>query len=169
MNRTFGGLADGLTKLTAELPEQPPRTELVEIVASTRLLALRAEFVSRLYEACAPNTTAAGRSAALLGARALLGTATALVRQQEARYRVPVARSGGWRPNPTSYVFGYIWTVSSLYYWWRDLGRAERGSKEATHSPCYLNLQVWHRSTANLVLCTSARSADPLAWGSIHL
>lgn len=36
--------------------------------------------------------------------------------------------------------FGYLWTVHSLYYWWRDFGRAERKSAEAAFSPCYLNL-----------------------------
>ena len=41
----------------------------------------------------------------------------------------------------TADSYGYLWTVSSLYYWWRDLGQAERGSLEAAVSPCYLNTQ----------------------------
>jgi len=31
--------------------------------------------------------------------------------------------------------------VHSLYFWWREYGRAERGSVEAAASPCYLNHQ----------------------------
>ena len=35
--------------------------------------------------------------------------------------------------------FGYLWSVHSLYYWWRDQGLAEQGSFESELSPCYLN------------------------------
>lgn len=38
--------------------------------------------------------------------------------------RVPVERIGGWRLNPTVYTYGYLWTVHSLFYWWRDFGKS---------------------------------------------
>ena len=44
-----------------------------------------------------------------------------------------------WRDNPTVYRYGYLWSVHSLYYWWRDQGIAEAGSLQAAYSPCYLN------------------------------
>jgi hypothetical protein len=44
-----------------------------------------------------------------------------------------------WRDNPTVYRYGYLWSVHSLYYWWRDQGIAEAGTVQAASSPCYLN------------------------------
>jgi hypothetical protein len=43
-----------------------------------------------------------------------------VVRERERFYRAPLQRIAGWRENPTVYGFGYLWTVHSLYYWWRD-------------------------------------------------
>ena len=73
-------------------------------------------------------------------ARAAIEAAAAVVARREAAYRVPPARVAGWRWNPTAYDFGYLWTPSSLLYWWRDYGIASRSSPEA-RSPCYLNYQ----------------------------
>jgi hypothetical protein len=44
------------------------------------------------------------------------------------------------RPNPTAYDYTYVWTVHSLYYWWRDVGLVERKSVEAKLDLCYLNI-----------------------------
>jgi hypothetical protein len=44
-----------------------------------------------------------------------------------------------WRENPTVYRFTYLWSVHSLYFWWRDQGIAESGSMQSAYSPCYLN------------------------------
>lgn len=138
MNTTFTALAAQLAQIGAAVP---PSAELDDISGAARMLALRAEFVLLLYAACAPHATAAARKSNLAAARALLtGRAAPLVSRQ--RYAVDVRRVGAWRENPTSYSYGYLWTVSSLYYWWRELGRAERGSAEATISPCYLNTQA---------------------------
>ena len=37
---------------------------------------------------------------------------------------MPLERIAGWRQNPTVYTYGYLWTVHSLFYWWRDLGKS---------------------------------------------
>jgi hypothetical protein len=58
------------------------------------------------------------------------------VKSREPRYRVRPERIAGWGPNPTAYGFGYLWTVRSLYYFWRDEGQAV----DAPRSPCYLNI-----------------------------
>lgn len=50
-----------------------------------------------------------------------------VVSEREAKYRSPLERSAGWREGPTVYGFGYLWTVHSLYYWWRDQVRRELG------------------------------------------
>jgi hypothetical protein len=59
-----------------------------------------------------------------------------LVKAHESNYRVPVDRIAGFRPNPTAYSYGYLWTVRSLHYWWRDEGKAV----DAPVSPCYMNV-----------------------------
>ncbi len=62
-----------------------------------------------------------------------------MVARRESFYRVPWQRVAEWRDNPTVYRFGYLWSVHSLYYWWRDQGLTEQGSLQSEHSPCYLN------------------------------
>jgi hypothetical protein len=79
---------------------------------------------------------------------AAITAAQTVVTRREAAYRVPAWRIAGWRganaaapmdQGPTSYGFGYLWTVHSLFYWWRDYGQVIGGSLEAQLSPCYLN------------------------------
>ena len=67
------------------------------------------------------------------------------------------------RPNPTAYEYSYLWTVHTLFFWWREFGRTQaqlglapgqgqpegqgeaggvgskRGALVAQLSPCYLN------------------------------
>lgn len=72
-----------------------------------------------------------------------------IVSERESAYRVPVERIAGWRTNPTAYckslisieviAYAYLWTVHSLFYFYRDLGKAWDGSIDA-FSPCYLNI-----------------------------
>ena len=41
------------------------------------------------------------------------------------RGQVPVHRIGGWRTDgPTAYTNMYLWTVSTLFYMWRDAAKA---------------------------------------------
>jgi hypothetical protein len=137
-----------------------------ELRDAMRLLSLRAQHVALLYEATSPEVltaasssssssssgsgggggsggqeaAAAGRRAALLlEARGVLEAATAVVRAREARYQAPLGRVAGWRENPTVYHFDFLWTVKSLYYWWREQGQAEARSWAARYSWCYLN------------------------------
>lgn len=79
--------------------------------------------------------TDAGRLA-LSRAQKALDRSIEIVSAQEKLYRMDAAYLGGWRTNPTSYSFMYLWTVKSLHYWWRDEGKAV----ETPISPCYLNI-----------------------------
>lgn len=141
INNTFGGVAAELRAIADGATASPTASLLHELADASTLLAWRAEFVATLYAATAPRVSASDRKAAFARARAILSRAAALVAARESQYRVDAARIGGWRRNPTAYEYGYLWTVHSLYYWWRDLGQAERGSLEAALSPCYLNSQ----------------------------
>jgi hypothetical protein len=37
------------------------------------------------------------------------------------------------------YTYGYLWTVHSLFYFWRDYGKALDSNIDEI-SPCYLNI-----------------------------
>ena len=65
-----------------------------------------------------------------------LDAALPIVARREAAYRVDADRIAGWRNGPTAYEYGYLWTVRSLFFWWRDEGKAV----DAPVSPCYLNI-----------------------------
>jgi hypothetical protein len=102
-----------------------------------KMTALRAKQVHGLYDYVdmRNDSSSAPRLARLATARKALDDAAALVKTRETKYRVPADRIAGWGNNPTSYEFGYLWTVRSLMFWWRDEGKAI----DAPSSPCYLN------------------------------
>jgi hypothetical protein len=112
---------------------------VAELVDAMHMTALRARQVHGLYDyvdALWDPTQQAFRDGRLKDAQAALDQALTVVKQREAAYRVPAERIAGWRANPTAYAYTYLWTVRSLFYWWRDEGKAV----EAPVSPCYRNL-----------------------------
>jgi len=114
-----------------------------EIVDTAEMTALRATQVHRLYNYASSYWTKdkQWRQAELDIANQALAKAISIVARRESQYRVPVERIAGWRDNPTSYGFGYLWSVHSLYYFWRDYAKAVDETFEAAFSPCYLNIQ----------------------------
>jgi hypothetical protein len=133
MDASFGDLADRGAALAASTP--PEARDLIDDLAdASRMTALRAEQMHGLYDYVAGPTAA--RPARLATARAALDSAAAIVAQREKRYRVEADRIAGWRDNPTAYEFTYLWPVRSLYFWWRDEGKAV----DSPRSPCYLNI-----------------------------
>lgn len=114
---------------------------LIEIDDCMRMLALRASHVHSLYLSKDPQASPTETNKAHLQkkARNIITEAAAIVSRRELNYRVPMERIASWRENPTTYRFGYLWSVHSLYYWWRDQGIAEEGSLQSERSPCYLN------------------------------
>uniref|UniRef100_A0A7S1U527 EF-hand domain-containing protein n=1 Tax=Phaeomonas parva TaxID=124430 RepID=A0A7S1U527_9STRA len=118
------------------------RRLLLELYASAYVTELRTEQVLALYRAQAPGVDAEAKDGCLEQSRSVIRRAEKVVRFMETYvYRVPAARIASWRgaPDPTAYRFTYLWAVSSLYFWWRDQGRAEARSPQARRSPCYLN------------------------------
>lgn len=91
-----------------------------DVQDTLNITALRAAEVAALYDAAFAGNALSLRQARLATARDLVVTATDVVQRREARYRVPVPRIASWRESPTSYHYGYIWTVHSLLYFWRD-------------------------------------------------
>jgi len=133
-----------LSLLAAELDgvaqNVPTATEplMDDLVAAARVTALRAEQVHGLYDYVDGFWTApaAWRQQRLQAAQNALDAAQLIVNEREQHYRTDPQRIAGWGNNPTAYEFGYLWTVHSLYYWWRDEGKAV----EIPISPCYRNI-----------------------------
>ena len=156
---------DQISKAWQELaPQIPTDAEPLynEITDAMSITALRAEQVYNLYQTVASQSviilnddkTAANRY--LNQARDALDAATQIVARREAHYRADPDRIANWGYNPTAYNFGYLWTVHSLYFWWRDEGRAV----DRPVSPSYLNIKdpvdiangegEWKESVLNL-------------------
>jgi len=138
METRFGTLAAAPAPWTNAVPAEA-RDLFDDLVDSARMTSLRAKQVHGLYDYAAGYLfgNQSTRLARLQTARNALDEAITVVAAREPRYRVPTARIAGWRDNPTSYEFTYLWPVHSLYFWWRDEGKAV----DAPVSPCYMNIQ----------------------------
>jgi hypothetical protein len=139
METTLFGLALRFETLAPEIPAHA-RPLYDDLRAASMITALRARQVHGLYDYVhtrrRPDDGADLAAARLQEARDALDEARLVVDQREASYRVAPDLVAGWRRNPTAYDFGYLWTVRTLYYWWRDEGRAVQGVR----TPCYLNI-----------------------------
>ncbi|MCA9262132.1 MAG: hypothetical protein KDA61_23100, partial [Planctomycetales bacterium] len=112
METTFAELASRGEALRARIP--PSERDLFDDLADAmQMTALRALQVHGLYDyvdgALALNQST--RRARLADARRALDAAARVVALREPRYRVPANRVASWRPNPTAYAWGYLWTV----------------------------------------------------------
>ncbi|MBS2016151.1 MAG: hypothetical protein JST00_24935 [Deltaproteobacteria bacterium] len=140
----LGAMVDRFAVLRAKwealAPDIPPAARDLhdDLVDAMRMTSLRATQVHGLYDFVDARADAdpTFRKARLATARTALDTAAKIVVGREPRYRVPKDRIAAWGPNPTAYGFGYLWTVRSLYYFWRDEGLAV----DAPLTPCYLNV-----------------------------
>eukprot|EP01116_Phalansterium_solitarium_P001116 TRINITY_DN1089_c0_g1_i1.p1 TRINITY_DN1089_c0_g1~~TRINITY_DN1089_c0_g1_i1.p1 ORF type:complete len:794 (-),score=338.41 TRINITY_DN1089_c0_g1_i1:273-2654(-) len=130
-------------QLAAVAPLVPPHAAslLAELIDSANITSCRAEEVFNLYEYSygLMRETPAWRAAKLAAAKDAILRAAEIVASREAHYRVPVERIAGWGPNPTAYTYGYVWTVHSLYYFWRDFSKAVADSADVL-SPCFMNI-----------------------------
>lgn len=137
METTFGAHADAYAALSPQVPDSA-RDLYDDLVDASRVTALRAKQVHGLYDYVDMfwDFDETARLARLQTARDALDEAQLIVLEREKRYRVPADRIAGWRENPTAYEYTYLWTVRSLFYWWRDEGKAV----DAPVSPCYLNV-----------------------------
>eukprot|EP01041_Mallomonas_annulata_P004772 gene4772-9496_t len=124
---------------TVHVPNQAAIDILYELYDCINMLALRASQIRMLYASRDINTLPVKKAELQTQSRRLLRKAAEVVSRRENSYRVPWQRIASWRDNPTVYRFGYLWSVHSLYYWWRDQGLAEQGSLQSERSPCYLN------------------------------
>lgn len=159
-------------------PEVAPagKALYVEIRDAMEMTTLRAEQVHALYETVAHQSSFVLRhdlneaNRQLNLARQALDRATEIVARREAHYRADPARIAGWGYNPTAYNFGYLWTVHSLYFWWRDEGKAV----DRPFSPGYLNFKdpvdiangegVWREGIFNISLIRDVLGRSSPLW-----
>ena len=129
-----------LQALQQRIPANATKLYL-EIKDAMEITALRAEQVLHLYATVHSQTAAYGSDTTqanlhLNRARAALDRAADIVQQREHHYRVNPDRIASWQYNPTAYHFGYLWSVRTLHYWWRDEGKAV----DRPLNPGYLNI-----------------------------
>jgi hypothetical protein len=137
METRFAELSARAEELRAVVPLES-KDLFDDLADAMKMTALRARQVHGLYDYVDGyfDTSKAKRLERLGAARKALDDAGVIVAAREARYRVPADRIAGWRKNPTAYAYGYLWTVRSLHYWWRDEGKAV----DAPLFPCYMNI-----------------------------
>jgi hypothetical protein len=138
METSFAALATRGAELTKKVPTSA-KDLMDDLADAAQMTALRAKQVHGLYDYVDDFYNVLDqqtRKRRLAEARAALDAAQLVVAGREKRYRVPAERIAGWRKNPTAYSYGYLWTVHSLHYFWRDEGKAV----DAPVFPCYLNI-----------------------------
>jgi hypothetical protein len=81
------------------------------------------------------------RNSLLLEAAAVRMKGIGLVREQERRYRYPVAMLAGPRESMTAYQFGYLYPVSSLFFWKRE----EEQIRQGRFDPFFMKLWDFRR------------------------
>lgn len=138
LSANFTLALEELVSLKPIIP-QKARPFFLEMVDSLNITAQRALQVLHLYKYLNFTASRSSRLLALKRAQTAINSAKTIVRGREENYRVPIDRVAGWRYNPTCYNYGYLWPVHSLYFFWRDYGKATVESMEA-FSPCYMNI-----------------------------
>jgi hypothetical protein len=140
METTFSGLSARMIDLFAKTPRSDTNKDVLAEFADGALMnTLRATQVHALYD-----TTAAAnmiqppmwRAQRLATARHAVDLAVGVVARREKHYRSNTDAIWEWKANPTVYGYGYLWTVHSLQWWYRDEG-------SVTQEPwnvCYMNI-----------------------------
>lgn len=113
------------------LVDTPALAFATDISHALYVTAMRSYHANLLFRASDPNSSPQDRAQYLNTTVSVMQSIGAAITRLEGQYRVPVYRVAGWRAadpkNPlaagsTSYTFGYLWTVHSMYYFWRDYG-----------------------------------------------
>ena len=138
METRFAEMAAKGEALRARVLDPGAKDLFDDLADAMQMTALRAKQVHGLYDYVDGyfDSDQAPRKLRLATARKALDDALPIVAAREKRYRVPADRIAAWRDNPTAYEFTYLWSVRSLYFWWRDEGKAV----DAPLFPCYQNV-----------------------------
>lgn len=114
---------------------------LEETVDSLKMLVYRIRQVKYLYEFAYHYYDLSYKQRLLSNnllhlSRESIMNASRVVKHRELHYRTSTDRLVAWRPsNPTSYDFGYLWSVHRLFHYWRDHHVRGDNSFLTLHSP----------------------------------
>ncbi len=114
------------------------REVLAEFADGSLMNTLRATQIHALYDAAASlnlKQNAGWEATKIQRAQHALDLAVETVQRREKSYRAK-PHMIEWAPNPTVYNYNYLWTVHSLYYWYRDEGNVVKRPANA----CYMNI-----------------------------
>lgn len=116
-----------------------PGTEALwnELYDSLEITRLRTSQVRNLYESLASSDNESAQKH-FETAKRILDEARTIVQRREQDYAI--ATVAQWAPqNPTSYKYRYLWTVHTLYYWFRDEASVDIVRRGGFVSPCFMN------------------------------
>ncbi len=134
--RAAGRLGGRQSRLLAELERG---LRVTALRAGHRSLTLRA-LLAKKREQSGIRGRAQTCETLLAQARLVRRQAQALVQQQEANYRYPLADIARRHPGLTAYPFGYLYPVSCLYFWEREEQQVRQGRFDAL----FMNLwDIW--------------------------
>jgi hypothetical protein len=142
LERAINGTTAALRRLRPAARSPRALLLLQELVDALHVTALRTLQVRSLYAAlAAPALDEA--AAELRQARAALDAAQLVVDRRQRAYALPQEQLNAWARGPTSYKFQYLWTVKTLFFWWRDeaVARALLKDPHAQISPCFRNIE----------------------------
>ncbi len=130
MEKDFGNQLEKMKRLAAQIP--PEGKEIFdEFLDGQTMNYLRAQEVAALY-----RYTYGKNSADLEMAKKSVQYGLGITAKRQKLYRGVPSLFSEWGINPTSYRYGYLWTVKSLYYWVRDLNKAI----SRPVNPCFMNI-----------------------------
>lgn len=144
---------------------------LSEFADGAMMNTLRASQVHALYDATAAanmNQTPAWRAQKIARARHALDLASDVVTRREKQYRSSIDRINEWQTNPSVYNYGYLWTVHSLFWWYRDEGNVTLEPSNI----CFMNIvnpanTIFAEGKDNTYYQWAQRLADLAGFGSI--
>lgn len=139
MEATFNALSLRMVDLARKTPTTNSNREAVAEFADGALMnTLRAMQVHALYDATASDhlkEPPGYYDQKIARARKAVDVAASVVARRESQYRTHEDLVS-WGPNQSVYNYGYLWTVHSLYYWYRDEGSVTQRPPNA----CYMNI-----------------------------
>jgi hypothetical protein len=140
MEVQFSNLSSKIVDLYKNTPYDDSNKAIVAEFADGSLMnTLRAQQVHALYDATATfqlGQDDSVKAQKIARARHAVDLAVGVVARREKSYRAKNDRIAQWGPNPSVYNYGYLWTVHSLFWWYRDEGNVTQEPSNA----CYMNI-----------------------------
>ena len=140
MEVSFADLSSKMVDLYKKTPVNDTNKDVIAEFADGALMnALRAQQVHALYDATAAANMGQApmwRDEKLARARRAVDAAVGVVARRESYYKSKYDQITEWGTNPSTYNYGYLWTVHSLFWWYRDEGNVT----QAPGNPCFMNI-----------------------------